>query len=409
MFVKNPISNDSRVRGEAGMLVGAGHEVTVFGTWRKGLAFSETVDGISFRRLPLPGYFFQVRAALRAFFRFPKSRKEFLGVFRGIKMDILDRAWASLALRGAYDAFHAHDLDTLNIAWLCSRNTGSALVYDSHEFWLEWRENKVGGPGWQIARWRLIERSAAPAADLVVTVTDGIAAELKKLYDLDMMPLVLYNCAELRPLISSDILRRQYLETSPGRKIILYQGNISSGRGLPYFVELARRLENVDFVIVGPEPDPVFARGIREKAKGLGNLRILPPVPYEELWKLTAGADLGYVCTEPVCRSYDLGLSNKIFEYMVAGLPIVASRVAGHLELSGKIPGSESPFYFIDLADPAAGASVIRQALAEPGELARKAGNARRLAETRFNRKAEFSRLVEAYAGLERNAVKSPG
>jgi glycosyltransferase involved in cell wall biosynthesis len=40
-----------------------------------------------------------------------------------------------------------------------------------------------------------------------------------------------------------------------------------------------------------------------------------------------ADADLGLMLIEPVCRSYELTLPNKLFEYAAAGLPILASNL----------------------------------------------------------------------------------
>ncbi len=42
-----------------------------------------------------------------------------------------------LARQEPADIYHAHDLNTLPVAWLCSRLRKGNLVYDSHELWLD--------------------------------------------------------------------------------------------------------------------------------------------------------------------------------------------------------------------------------------------------------------------------------
>jgi glycosyltransferase involved in cell wall biosynthesis len=48
-------------------------------------------------------------------------------------------------------------------------------------------------------------------------------------------------------------------------------------------------------------------------------------VPHEELLRLTASADIGFALIEPISESYRLALPNKLFEYIMAGVPVVAS------------------------------------------------------------------------------------
>jgi glycosyltransferase involved in cell wall biosynthesis len=55
-------------------------------------------------------------------------------------------------------------------------------------------------------------------------------------------------------------------------------------------------------------------------------VRILPPVPYTELLDWTASADIGLLVYSPdYSLNVQMCLPNKLFEYLMAGLPVLAS------------------------------------------------------------------------------------
>lgn len=61
-------------------------------------------------------------------------------------------------------------------------------------------------------------------------------------------------------------------------------------------------------------------------ACGIGNrTHILPPVPVDDLLSYTAGADVGVVALTNAHLNCYLGDTNKLFEYLMAGLAVVGS------------------------------------------------------------------------------------
>ncbi len=417
MLVKNVVTNDPRVLGEARALRQGGHDVFVIGRLEKGYAPSEDLDGISILRLRSTsrargrrascsimelnlangGEFCARRALKRLLDMSGCVFRQLTGPFR---RNWVRRLWIKAAVGLKCDVYHAHDLNTLDEAAAAARKHGARLVYDSHELWLEWQENKIGASHLQLRRWSRVERKWAHRADLVITVSDGIAKKLRRLYALRETPLVVYNCSDRRPLEKSDWLRH-VVKQERSRCIILYQGGVSEGRGLDTFVELAKRLPQADFVVIGPVTSASYVEKLRRLVNGLKNFYIVDPVPYKQLYKVTASADIGYVCTEPVCESYDLTLSNKIFEYLASGLPVIASDVAGHRELMRKIPLEVSPIIVVPLSDPEESVRRISALVLDEDLRKKMATAARRSVETEFNRDDQMSKLVDAYASMD--------
>lgn len=400
MIVNNSISRDPRVKGEALALIKAGHEVTVIGSGHRDLPEEEVWNGIKFKRIFTKDIHRKLSAGLKAIKRLPINKKKFLEFYKQNRIPQIEDIWIAKATEDQYDVYHAHDLDTLNIAYLSSKKNNSKLVYDSHELWIEWQKNKNNAPLYLLEKWEMVENEVAPQVDMLITVSDGIANELKNMYKLETNPLVIYNCAELREHMRLNVLRENYIYSDSNRKIVLYQGGIQSGRGLENFINIAKFCPGLDFVIIGPVTNQNYGDYIKKLAENIPNLFVLQPVPYEELWKITCSADFGYVCTEPICKSYDLGLSNKIFEYMVAGLPIIASSVKGHMELKNKLPDDMNPFYFIDHNEPESSANMLENAAKDSKLIEYKGKNARIVAEQRYNREFEFSKLIEGYKNI---------
>ena len=247
------------------------------------------------------------------------------------------------------DLYLASDLYTLPALASRSRRTGAALIYDSRELYTA-LDSSAGKP-WVSAVWRAVESRSIRHADAVLTVGDAIADALEDAYSIPR-PTVLYNAPDGLEAGDRTVLARELSLPDDDRMVVLYQGLFREGRGLPALVEAARRVEDVRLVLIG-EGD------LEVDASGLGDRLVMSPfVPPDRLATLTPGADLGTCLIEPLTESLRLSLPNKLFEYLAAGVPVLASPLPEIEAVVGQGVG-----VLADPSDPDAVARALRRAL----------------------------------------------
>jgi glycosyltransferase involved in cell wall biosynthesis len=270
------------------------------------------------------------------------------------------RAAAAAATTPA-QVWMAHDLDALPAAWLARRRHGGRLLYDSHELFSE----RIAVSAAARPFWRALEGRLAPRADAVITVGDGVAAELGRRYRMPP-PTVVRNLPASAPVGVRDASPlRGALGLGDDARIALYLGGLQPGRGLEALVDIAPRLPDRDVVVLMGPGHPDYVAGLRARAKrggASGRVVLAPPVPPEDIVRWAAGADLGLALIQNVSLSYYLSLPNKLFEYVAAGLPVVASDFP---ELRAVVEG-RGLGAVCDPDDPVAIAQAIEWALDDP-------------------------------------------
>ena len=249
----------------------------------------------------------------------------------------------------------ASDLYTLPALAAAAERHGGALVYDARELY-DALDSTHDRP--YVGRfWAAVEDRYAPRADAVLTVGEAIADRLAARTGIIDRPIVLYNAPALAEgPVDPGALRRELGLPDDGRVVVLYQGLFREGRGLSALVEAARRVEGVRLVLIG---EGALAGEIERAGEDLGHRLVVHPfVPPDRLATLTPGADLGACLIEPLTESLRLSLPNKLFEYLAAGVPVLASPLP---EIRPVV--EQGVGVLADPADPAAVADALRQSL----------------------------------------------
>ena len=368
MAVFTELSSDYRVFRAATALRKAGHEVSIV-AGADGTKMAEVWD--PFDILPIE---VDRRASLRvAYPRFWRRARQAMTSVRA-------------------DAYHAHDLDTLWPAARAAASRGAALVYDSHELWTE--QASLALRPLMRGFWRLFEGRLVRRANRIIAVSPAIAQILERRHQPAAPVVVIRNLPPFKQAIRSDRIRAE-LGIDRSRLVILYQGGFLTDNGLSEQIESMAAVEGAALVLLGDGPmEPALRR--RVAAAGLEDrVHFLPRVPFHALHEFTCSADLGLCLIKPSGRSFELSLPNKLFEYFMAGIPVLAGDTP---EIRRVIEATGAGEVTAPADVGAISASLRKLIDDEPRRLAYREAALRAAAE--YNWELEAPKLVELYNAL---------
>lgn len=390
MVVKNRLSNDARVKKEMAVLAADGWQVTVIAMAEPGLPYEENINGIRILRPPV---FSKTKESLRrqVAHASEESDNSFKAkVIRSLRQNRLRRLFADLTrdipwenrLRDAaleVDAkiYHANDLDTLQICGSAAARRNARLVYDSHELWLESSRYLIATHPLNRIRLKRIERKYIYKADAVIAVTPLRGEEMQQMYPAMKNLQIVENAPEKLEKLPSAGKLRDMINAAPDTVIALYQGVLCPERGLEELLKAAKLTTNpaVRFVIIGMD---TWNGTLQKMAANMGlkdKVIFLPPVPSEELPEITVDADMGFILFRNTCLNHFYSLPNKLYEYMMAGVPIIASdfpemnRVLNEVE-SGITVDPDSPEEISSAVETLAAHPAMRKKMKDRGRTA---------------------------------------
>jgi glycosyltransferase involved in cell wall biosynthesis len=375
---------DARVWKEVRSLAHAGYRVTVLGcsTESETTVRSGPAPNISVVEFPFGSRGRRVRQSRR--------------------LTAVARMWAEV-LRTPARVYHAHNIHTFPPAYLASRLRKARLVYDAHELY--------GDPAGLSLPARLaataaarLQRFAVRRSDLVFTTNrsrlDVLAAQGGRapIAVLANVPAIHEHVEPVDP------------GYRPGRVTLLYQGGIyPQSRAFEEVIRALPELPQVDLVLLGFGRAATIAQ-VREWARRSAvddRVLFLPPRPFDELVHTAAAATVGLVPIRPDSLGAYLGDTNKLFEYLMAGLPVVASDLP---EIRKVVESTDPPVGEVfDPASPADIADAVRRVLDDPARYDERRRAARRVALERFNWQREQEELLRCYDELAtRGATTMP-
>ena len=302
---------DHRVMRSATTLVEAGFAVSIIDIeTERGRPVKEEICGVQLKHIVTPNWYlskgFKLWFLVQAMWMFIRSTIQLV--------------------RTQADVYHAHDISALPACYLAARLRGKSLIFDAHELPMS---KELYSPRWRglIAPFSRLLAIMIPYCVGVITVSPPIAQEIRNRYSSPEVTLV-RNTPVYRAVPRTDRLRR-YLKIPSNVRLALYQGTLQADRELHRLVRSARFLEpDIVIVLMGQDDEGVQAQlEALIDSEGLADrVKIVPPVPHAELLDWTASADIGLIIF-PTHRSLGLRmcLPNKLFEYLMAGLPILAT------------------------------------------------------------------------------------
>ncbi len=223
------------------------------------------------------------------------------------------------------DVIHANDLNTLAACCQAAKKLKCKVVYDSHEICVE--NHNMKGVYKKLNA--LCEKVYIKRIDKMVCVSHAAADYFEKKYGIEK-PMVITNCSLKAEKVVAE-------EKNEGFEI-LNHGQYYAGRGYNTLVESLPLLKSYPDIKIALRGFGVMEDELRQRAKELGdeNIVFYPPVLVNELIPYASRSAVGVAITENTCLNFELSVSNKIFEYAAAGLPVIMSDIPEHRYLNEK-------------------------------------------------------------------------
>ena len=221
------------------------------------------------------------------------------------------------------DVIHANDLNALIPAVTAAKKLRCKLVYDAHEI----NTHNIGTGGLYQRYLIWTEKRLSKKVDRMICVSHAAAEYFATSYGIPL-PTVVTNCSLKREAVCTDLPKNGFE--------VLNHGQFYEGRGYDLMIKASLLLRDCPEVRLALRGFGRIEEQLRSMAQDLNaqNVVFYPRVPVEELIPSAATASVGLAVTEPINLNFRLSVSNKLFEYASAGLPVIMSDIPEHRYLN---------------------------------------------------------------------------
>ncbi len=285
--------------------------------------------------------------------------------------------------------YHFHDPELIPCG-VVLRLSGRNVVYDIHEDYPEIIPRKKNIP--YIIRMfaammtELLERLSAHYFSAVVTVTPNIYERFR-------------HSARRRCAIHNYPVIREHDSVPWDSRAdeVFYIGSIAHNRGIVEMVKaigLVQKRMRVRLVLAGEFTTEALEREIRALPEFM-YVDYRSFVNRNEAGRLMSRVRVGLIVLHPEPR-YKVSYPNKLFEYMAAGIPVIAS----DFPLWRQIIEESRCGFLVEPLNPAALAEAIIAVLQKPGEAEAMGKHGREAAVKKFRWENEKKKLLDLYADI---------
>jgi glycosyltransferase involved in cell wall biosynthesis len=210
-----------------------------------------------------------------------------------------------------YDLIVCHDLNLLPLALSVKKN--AKVLFDAREYYPRHYEDRFFWRFFYQGFNKYLCRQYLHRCDAMITICDGISREYYKNYGVKsdvIMSLPFYvSCRPSR--------------TEPDKVKMIYHGNANPSRRTELMIEVMDYVDerfSLDLMLM--PSDPSYLKKLISKAAKRKNVRIIPPVSYNEIVPFTSRYDIGLCLFPPSTFNLKYVLANKFFECIQARLAI---------------------------------------------------------------------------------------
>jgi glycosyltransferase involved in cell wall biosynthesis len=290
------------------------------------------------------------------------------------------------------DLYHFHDPELLWYAGAFQRRVGRPVVYDAHEDYRLQVYRKIWIPSWLRG---LASLAIGGLEDRVVPRLGGVVAatpSIERRFASHPHCVLVQNLPVIDELSVANCLP---LAKRPPR--VAYLGGISRDRGACQMAEAMTLLPKglgARLTLIGDYRPPGLEHELRDIA-GPEHLELLGWCNRETVAAVLAQARVGLITALPV-QCHVESQPTKLFEYMSAGLPVVASDIP----LWRKFVEGIGCGLCVDPREPQTIADAIRWLLEHPEEAEAMGQRGRTAVVERLHWQAEFQVLLRLYDTL---------
>jgi len=294
------------------------------------------------------------------------------------------------------DVIHCHEPDALLVALLLKAAKGRKVVYDVHEHWPSEIPFDLGLPN-ATALTRFLESLLSPLelglarfADAKIAVSESVAERFGKN---GTRPVIIsnYSVAESAPPPA--------LRAGGNRNVVYMAGNMQMFHGIRECIQAMSKVAaiypDVSLTLVGDVREDIGA--IAAGTDPRPSITMTGYLPYREMYETLREGSIGLLVFQPDYYNAYIGLPNKLFDYMLCGLPVVASDFP---EIR-KVVGDAGCGVLVDPTDPDAIAEAIVYLLEHPGAARRMGESGRKAVLERYNWGEMEKRLLGVYRQVE--------
>lgn len=296
------------------------------------------------------------------------------------------------SLKEKANVYHFHDPELIPIGLFLKLFTNAKIIYDVHEDypatirkrkWLPFFMRNIAADVFN-----LFEKICFYLFDAVIPATKSISKRFKghKVVILHNYPILHYTTDKVNP--------KSYHKENT----IIYAGAIRETYGISKIVKSLEYIDEnlqVKLKLLGKFIDSNFEAKITSMEVFSKKVDFIGFVPHKEVYSHLSTADIGLVLFHPL-PNYIEAMPNKLFEYMSAGLPVIASNFPLWKEIvEGNNCGlTVNPLNLKEIVN------TIEYLLKRPELMEEMGKNSRKVVLEKYNWEQESKKLLNLYANI---------
>lgn len=231
---------------------------------------------------------------------------------------------------------NCHCLAVLPLGVMFKIFVKSKVIYDAHEL-----ETEKNWPGAIKKMAKVLERILICHVDRVIVINNSIAQWYKNKYSLEEI-YVVKNVPYKQDINPSNVLRGKF-GIQDDEILFIYQGLLDSR--VKFLLDVFSKIDNKKHIVF--MGCGILEDTVKKYEKNFSNIHFQPAVKPNEVLHYTASADVGINLIENLSLNHYYCLPNKVFEYILSGLPLIVSdfpemgRLIDDCKCGWKVPVNE--------------------------------------------------------------------